>query len=269
MDWRHCAAAVRAGLLSLTTTQQQPLFYRDVVLLSRDRHKDWFVDMAQGYEFTRATNSIYIAGTEFPMASREYPIVFAKDNHNNLVPVAMLGLRQDQNLMLAANGTWLGSYIPAYIRRYPFILGNVAAEPNNYAVCIDESYCGFNTVGEGERLITENGGHGEILSNSVKFLEEFHQHSEITAAFCKAIAEAGLVEPMQANFSMKSGSSFSLAGLHCVPRNKIKALSAEQLKDFADRDYLDLLYLHIYSLSNLDKLITRYEQAEQASAHES
>ena len=245
---------------------QQPLFYRDVVPLSRERHVDWFVDMAQGYGFTTDTNSIYVAGTEFPMTSREYPIVFAMDSAKNLVPVALLGLRQNQNLMIADDGSWLGSYVPAYIRRYPFILANADEQTNTFAVCIDESYSGFNTAGEGDRLIAEDGQHGEILANSVKFLEEFHKHSEVTTQFCRAIAEAGLVESMQANFSMKSGSSFSLAGLHCVSRNKIKALSAEQLKLFVDRDYLDLLYLHIYSLSNMDKLIARYDEAEKASA---
>jgi hypothetical protein len=249
-----------------TNKPQHPLFYRDVVPLSRERHKDWYVDMAQGYGFTNETNSIYIAGTEFPMVSREYPIVFAKDGAENLVPVALLGLRQNQNLMVGADGQWLGSYIPAYIRRYPFILANADEQANSFAVCIDESFSGFNTAGEGNRLITDDGEHGEILSNSVKFLEEFHKHSEITSTFCKAVAEAELVESMQANFSMKSGSSFSLAGLYCVPRNKIKALPAEQLKLFAERDYLDLLYLHIYSLSNMDKLITRYDETEKALA---
>ncbi len=247
-------------------SQQQPLFYRDVVALSRERHANWYVDMAQGYGFTADTNSIYVAGTEFPMTSREYPIVFVMDAEKNLVPVAMLGLRQNQNLMIAEDGNWLGNYIPAYVRRYPFILANTDAQANSFAVCIDESYSGFNSAGEGDRLINDNGEYGEILANSVKFLEEFHKHSQVTSAFCKAIADAGLVESMQANFSMKSGSTFSLAGLYCVPRNKIKALSAEQLKLFVDRDYLDLLYLHIYSLSNMDKLIARYDEAEKASA---
>ena len=265
MDGRHCAAIDGAPIL-IMTTQQPPLFYRDVVPLSRERHGNWFIDMGQGYEFASATNSIYVAGKEFPIASREYPIVFAKDRQENLVPVAMLGLRQDQNLMIAANGSWLGSYIPAYIRRYPFILANAGRQANSYAVCIDESYSGFNTIGEGERLIKGNGEYGEILSNSVKFLEEFHKHSEITSTFCKAVNAAGLVESMQANFSMKSGGNFSLAGLYCVARNKIKGMSAEQLKQFADRDYLDLLFLHIYSLSNMDKLIALYDQGEQALA---
>ncbi len=249
-----------------TDSQKQPLFYKNVVPLSRERHQSWYVDMAQGYGFTRETNSIYVAGTEFPMAAREYPIVFAKDALENLVPVAMLGVRPNENLMVNADGSWAGTYVPAYIRRYPFILANANTEGTTFAVCIDESYSGFNTVGEGERLITDSGEHGEILQNSVKFLEEFHKHSEITVAFCKAVAAADLVEPVQANFELTSGGKFSLAGLYCVPRNRIKALSPTDLKMFVDRDYMDLLYLHIYSLSNMDKLMERYDELESAGA---
>jgi hypothetical protein len=84
--------------------QKQPMFYRNVVALSRERHKDWSVDMGRGYQFTSSTNSIYVAGTEFPMASREYPIVFSKDSLGTLVPVALLGVVQNQNLMLAETG---------------------------------------------------------------------------------------------------------------------------------------------------------------------
>lgn len=252
----------RAGAVTMAGAQQkQALFYRNVVPLSRERHRDWFLDVAQGYHFTGDTNSIYLTGTEFPVAAREYPIVFAKDADGKLVPVAMLGLRQNQNLMVAADGAWRGSYIPAYIRRYPFILANNGQDPNSFAVCVDESYSGFNTAGEGERVITDTGEYAETVSKSVKFLEEFHRHSEITGTFCDAVAAADLVESMQANISLKSGTSFALAGLFCVPRNKIKAMPPALLKDFVDRDYLDLLYLHIYSLSNLDRLIERYDAA--------
>jgi len=236
-----------------------PLFYRNVVPLSRERHKGWYIDPAQGYRFTRDTNSIYIAGTEFPQAARDYPIVFAKDAEDQLVPVVMLGLKQNQNLMVTEDGAWCGGYIPAYIRRYPFILADTGQQANGFAVCVDESYSGFNTVGEGDRLITETGEHGETLAASVKFLEEFHKHSALTATFCKAVADADLVELMQANISLKSGDKLSLAGLYCVPRQRLKAMSPELLKTFVAADYLDLLYLHMYSLSNMDKLIARYD----------
>ncbi len=41
-------------------------------------------------------------------------------------------------------------------------------------------------------------------------------------------------------------------------------MSPEQLKMFVDRDYMDLLYLHMYSLSNMDKLIALFDESTAA-----
>jgi hypothetical protein len=242
----------------MTAERQTPVFYRNIVALSRERHKDWYVDLRQGYEFTRETNSVYVAGSEFPAVARELPIVFGRDGQGKALPVALLGLRNNTNLMIDDKGNWLGSYIPAYIRRYPFILGSADESNQNFAVCIDESYSGFNTVQEGEPLITEEGEHGELLSRTVKFLQDFHQHTQVTAAFCEAIDAAELLDSVQAKFSLKSGESFSLAGFQCVPRERLKTLPAATLKRFAEQDFLDLLYLHVYSLSNIDRLLDRF-----------
>lgn len=242
----------------MITQQRTPMFYKNIVPLSRERHKDWHVDLRQGFQFTRQTNSIYIAGTEFPVVARELPIVFARDAGGKVLPLALLGLRDNTNLMIDDKGQWLGTYIPAYIRRYPFILASADESGQSFTVCIDESYSGFNTVQEGEPLINEDGEHSELLSKTVNFLKEFHQHTQVTGAFCAAVDEAGLLDSMQAKFSLKSGESFSLAGFQCVPRERLKALPAETLKKFAEQDFLDLLYLHVYSLSNIDRLLQRY-----------
>lgn len=239
------------------TATQFPLFYRNVAPLNRERHKDWYIDTDQGYSFARETNSVYVAGGEFPHATRDYPVVFARDGKGMLLPVALLGLRQQQNLMVDPRGAWIGDYVPAYIRRYPFILAAADAAAQNFTVCVDESYSGFNTVQEGERLLTAEGQHGQLLAKSVKFLQEFHTHTQITTAFCQALDEAGVLESMQANIAMTSGEQIALAGFWCVSRDKLKGLAAEVLKQFAQLDYLDLVYLHIHSLVNVQKLVQR------------
>lgn len=236
------------------------MFYREVAALSRDRHKGWYVDGDQGYGFTAGSNSVYIAASEFAAAAREYAIVFARDSNGDIVPAAMLGLRQDENLMLVDNA-WSASYIPAYVRRYPFILARPSPDSDEFTVCIDESYSGFNTANEGQQLIDEQGEHGELLSQSVKFLQEFHKHTLITAQFCAAIDELGLVDTMQAQISFESGSNFTVTGFLCVTRDKLKALSAEALKDLFDKGYLDLIYLHMHSLANMDALMRRAGQS--------
>lgn len=247
----------------MEATPGLPLFYRNVVALSRERHKGWYVDADQGFRFAADSNSVYIAASEFAAVAREYPIVFARDNGGKVVPAALLGLKPDQNLMLTEAG-WVANYIPAYVRRYPFILATPDKESDQFTVCIDESFSGFNTAKEGEQLITDDGEHGELLANSVKFLQEFHKHTLITQAFCEAIDKADLLDSMQAEIALNSGEKFSLTGFHCVTREKLKKLEGDQLKGLFDNGFLELVYLHLHSLSNLDRLMNRIGSEEEA-----
>lgn len=242
---------------------QLPTFYRNVVVLSRERHEGWYIDGDQGYAFSANSNSIDIAASEFGAIAREYAIVFARDGNGNAVPAAVLGLERNKNLMVNEAGVWQGNYVPAYLRRYPFILAKESAESEKFTVCIDESYSGFNTAQEGQQLIADYGEHGELLSNSVKFLQEFHQHTLITTQFCDAIDKAGLLDSMQANIALNSGAKYSLSGFFAVTREKLKALFAEQVKELLEKDYLDLIYWHMHALNNIDRLMQRIDPAEQ------
>ena len=243
-----------------------PMFYRKVAPLSRERHKGWFVDADQGYGFAAGVNSVYVAASEFAAVAREYAIVFARDEKGSVVPAALLGLRRDQNLLVGEDGRWDANYVPAYVRRYPFILATATEGAEEFTVCIDESFSGFNTAQEGEQLITDEGEHGELLSNSVKFLQEFHKHTLITQNFCNGVDEAGLLEPMQAQIALDSGDKLSLSGVFCVTREKLKSLGADKLKTMLDSGFLDLVFLHMHSLNNLDRLIRRMSPAAAASA---
>jgi|SaaInl4_100m_RNA_FD_contig_31_1588107_length_1224_multi_8_in_0_out_0_2 hypothetical protein len=234
-----------------------PLFYRDVVALSREGHKGWYIAADQGYSFAAQSNSVYVAASEFSAAAREYALVFARGADGAVVPAALLGLRPDENMFVTSENGWDASYIPAYVRRYPFILATATPDGDQFTVCIDESFSGFNTAQEGEQLITKDGEHGELLGNSVKFLQEFHKHTVITKAFCEALDEAGLLDSMQAQIALNSGQKMSLSGFLCVTREKLKTLDAEQLKGLFDKGFLDLIYFHMHSLNNMDKLMER------------
>jgi hypothetical protein len=172
-------------------TSQLPIFYRDVVALSRERHKDWYIDPEQGYSFARGTNSVFVAASEFAATSREYSIVFARDANGTVVPAALLGLRPDENLLITADNRWDANYVPAYVRRYPFILAAPAPDSDQFTVCIDEAFSGFNTAKEGEQLIKEDGAHGALLERSVTFLQDFLNHTRVTEQFCAELDKAG------------------------------------------------------------------------------
>ena len=234
---------------------QLPMFYRNVTALSRERHKGWYIDTDQGYSFAAASNSVFVAASEFAAVAREYAIVFARDANGAAVPAALVGLANDRNLLVGVDGVWLGRYVPAYMRRYPFILATVNVASDQFTVCIDETYSGFNTAREGELLIDDNGEQGPLLSKSVKFLQEYYQHTQFTVKFCEALDQARLLDSMQANISLNSGPTFALSGFFCVTRERLAAVTAEQLKQFFDLGYLDLIYLHMHSLANMDRLL--------------
>ena len=127
-----------------TATSALPLFYKKVVPLNKEVHGELYIEGVEGYAHTKETNSIYIAAIEFLQVSREYPIVFAKGADDVIFPVALLGLEKNKNLFVDEKGAWTANYIPAYVRRYPFILATADDNKDNFAVCIDEGFSGFN-----------------------------------------------------------------------------------------------------------------------------
>lgn len=249
----------------MSTPAEQPMFYKRVAPLNRERHRDWYVDQVQGFSFASDTNSVYLAAVEFPLAARDYPIVFAPGPGGVILPVALLGLKPKQNLFIGEGGRWLGQYVPAYVRRYPFILATDSNE-TNFTVCIDEGFTGFNTAKEGERLMNDDGSEGELLKRSLDFLKDYQNQVKLTEAFCKRVVELNLLEPMTANIELKSGERFSLSGFQVVKREATRALSAEVVHELVMSGYFEMICAHWFSMSNMQSLIGRLPQPTPAAA---
>ena len=234
-----------------------PLFYKKVVPLNKEVHGELYIEGIEGYQHTRDTNSIYIAAVEFLQASREYPIVFAQSADGNVFPVVLLGLQKNENLFVDKNGKWKADYIPAYVRRYPFILASTDKEKTNFTVCIDESYPGFNTAKEGKPLFNEKGEQLELLNQAVDFLKDYQKHVQLTTLFCENLSKLDILEPMQANIEMASGEKHSLGGFMGVNREKLKAVKPAKLVEMIKTDQMELIYAHLVSLANLNGLMKR------------
>lgn len=249
----------------MSTPAEQPMFYKRVAPLNRERHRDWYVDQVQGFSFAAETNSVYLAAVEFPMAAREYPIVFAPVAGGAILPVALLGLKPKQNLFVGQEGRWQGQYVPAYVRRYPFILATDNNE-TNFTVCIDEGFSGFNTAKEGERLMNDDGSEGELLKRSLDFLKDYQTQVKLTEGFCKRVVELNLLEPMTANVELKSGERFSLSGFMVVKRDAVRSLSSEVVFELVNSGYFELICAHWLSMGNMQGLIGRLPPPESAAA---
>jgi hypothetical protein len=239
---------------------RQLLIYDSVVPLSAARHLQCSVEVGGSYEFSGKVNSVPLMAVEFPQAASEYAIVFAGTDES-LMPAVILGIRDTENLFVGKESAWDAKYIPAFVRRYPFVF---SANPDGQrlTLCIDEEFSGFNREGRGERLFEDSGRASGYVDNVLKFLQEYQAQFVRTQALCKKIRELDLLEPMQAQVEMASGGRLALGGFMAVSRQKLKALPGETLAKLAQSDELELLYLHLYSMRNFVNLRDRLAVVE-------
>ena len=234
----------------------QLLIYKSAVPLNRALHQNCWVDIGANYAFAAKVNSVPLMGIEFPLAASEYAIVFGGPD-SDLTPAAILGLRTDENLLLGRDGSWQAKYIPAFVRRYPFVFSRVEEK---FVLCVDEEFSGLNRAGRGERLFAEDGSASPYVEGILRFLRDYQAHFLATQRFCNRIKELDLLEPATAQLTLGSGGPLSLGGFMAVNRAKLKALPGEILREMAKTDELELIYLHLQSLRNFDHLRARLER---------
>jgi hypothetical protein len=231
----------------------QLLIYKSAVPVSRTLHHDCFVDIGVDYGFTAEVNSVPLMAVEFPQAASEYAVVFG-GTEADLTPAAILGVRTNENLFLEPNGSWQAKYIPAFVRRYPFVFSH---NEEKFVLCVDEQFAGFNREGRGHRLFNEDGSPTPYVDGILKFLRDYQTHFLATRQFCNRIRDLGLLEPMTAQVTLESGPPLSLGGFMAVNRDKLKALPPETLAELAKTDELELIYIHLHSLRNFEHLRER------------
>jgi len=228
----------------------QLLIYETAVPVSNGRHGQSSVDSTGDYAFSRHVNAVPLMAVEFPSATSEYAIVFA-GNDDALMPAVILGMRGKENAYLDADNKWRAKYVPAFIRRYPFVFSK-SEDGQTFTLCIDEAFAGFNKEGRGQALFNEEGKPTPYVENVLKFLQDYQAQFQRTQAFCEKLRKLDLLEPMQATMSLETGEKLSLTGFMAVDRKKLLALSGDVLADLAKTDELELIYLHLHSMRNFN-----------------
>lgn len=245
---------------------KQLLIYESAVPLSAARHADLCVEANGSYAFSAAVNAVPLMAVEFPRASAEYAIVFTTHG-DDVMPAVVLGVRNEQNLYLSPDAHWKADYIPAFIRRYPFVFSS-SADGKTLTLCIDESAPSVNREGRGNALFEPDAKPTPYVEKVLDFLKEFQVQFERTRAFCRRIKELELLETMQANVTTPQGEKLALSGFLAVSRDKLRALSGETLEKLAKNDELELLYLHLASMRNFSEFKDRLSGTLKETAAE-
>jgi len=231
-------------------------FYRRVVALNSERHRNLRFDPHEAnFSFARDTTAVLIAGLEFAEVAREYPIVFVRGADGQMRPVALLGVRNGENLFVDKQGRWDARYIPAFVRRYPFVMA-AGSEAGQLVVCIDED-CPALNVDHGETLINAEGKLEPRMNEIMQFLQNFQREFARTELVIRQLDEQGVFVEQGARFDIAGGGSFQLRDFYLIDESRFGKIADAGLPPLFRSGALELAYLHLASLGNMRKLLDR------------
>lgn len=251
---------------------KQLLIYDRPVVLNRARHRNLRIAATEGdFHFAAGLNSLPLAASEFARAACDHPILFAGTDAANVVPAALLGLRAGENLAVDAEGRWARDcYIPAFLRRYPFVLAEKEAEGEgeDFHVCLDEAFPGLGDK-DGEPLFDEAGANTPLLDTAMRFLQDYQAHLKRTREFTARLAELDLLVPRVVQVQPANGVGFNLDGLFVVDESRLHALKGRVLQDLLRSGDLGWIHVHLMSLVNVERLCRRLDarMGETSPAH--
>ena len=239
--------------------------YKKPIFLNSVIHKSVKVAPVVNYKFGKELNSVVIVGQEFLEAAKTYPVVFVKGKNSEIIPVAILGLRNDENLFVDEEGVWKeGAYVPAFFRRYPFILASNVGEDGSFAVCCDSQHEGFDKK-EGMTLFDEEGNQSEEFKKVVEFLKNYQVQNENTREMIKSLEENKLFKDISANITLPAGEKLGFGGMMMVDEMAILQLEDDKILNLVRKGFLAWVYAHLYSLSNFRSLMSLASLTETGS----
>ena len=250
----------------------QVMFYRQPELLSKELHGKLGVNVAPTrFGFALGSNLCPLTVQEFAPASTCYPVVFIGQDYN---PVAVFGLNETQNLFATPEkGFDVDAYVPAFIRRYPFVLAQPGADvPSDQAdrmlVGIDR---GYEYIGENAAypFFDDKGEPSDYTQRCMQFCNDFEGQVRSTRQFVATLRELDLFEQRNTTYTPQNqdgspaGEPQLVAEYFGISDDKLKALPKDKLAELASTGALQQIYAHINSLFCWDRLMSRHFQRWQ------
>jgi hypothetical protein len=234
--------------------------YREPRRLDPAAHRHKKLQAVTDWSVAREMHAVFLAATEFPAAALAFPIIFVHtgerlpDGKPMIAPVALLGLSANENLHVDG-AHWEGRYLPAFLRRYPFLTAG-AADSEAPAVFVDVSWSGFSDT-DGDPLFESDGQPAPALQRTIDFLRQFDAEQQRTRAFCARVLELDVLQEMAADAELPRGETLKVEGFLSVDEDRLNALPDATVLELHRSGMLMLLHAHLVSLGNLKALVER------------
>lgn len=246
--------------------QSLPLFYNTLEPLSSETHAAFKLRIQDRAKFLVGQHAIPITVDEFVAAQRSLPIVFTTGD--DAIPIALMGLNEGVNVFIDDDGKMVDEpiYVPAYVRRYPFMLARLRPDAEELSLCFDPTAETLGAFEDGEALFAE-GKPTEIVQNILTFNEQFEQAGARTANFMTELRELGLLMDGEVTLQMQGYEQpFIYRGFQMINEEKLNDLRGDQLRKIQKSGLLALIYAHMFSLAALPQVFERQVKLGKAPA---
>lgn len=247
------------------------MFYENPVPLNKDQHKGFGVTpVDKPFEFMSKSHFVPLTAPEFAPAAASFPIIFAGEERS---PLAVMGIRSQENLFVDGNGQFnVDYYMPAFARRYPFVLAGDQAN-DRFVVCVDEAATCVTDKNPAQAFF-EKDQLSNFTQEAFEFLQKFEGDRRATAAMVDELKKLDLFEPKDMHFQGQNADGSpaerqKIADYFAISEEKLRNLPADTLKSLAERGILAVVHAHLISLSNWQRLVNmtlRRASDEQAAA---
>lgn len=237
---------------------QLPLFYNDLLPLNSRDHADWKVGAFEDAEFIAKSHAIPVTVDEFVDAQRDFPIVFTSGE--SPLPIALFGLNEGVNTYVGDDGKIVPDvYLPAYARRYPFILAKLSPELDDMSLCFDPSTGVVKKQDDGQPLFGEDGQPTEYTQGVLEFCRKFEESGHRTKAFMDELTKLDILMDGEIAITRSDApdTPFLYRGFRMVDENKLRELPAETLERLNKSGMILLIHAHMFSLNLMRKLFER------------
>ena len=251
-------------MASAAPQQSLPLFYQAIEPLNVQQHGKMKVRPATGLKQISQTHAIPLTVDEFTLVQRHYPIVFSVGD--NPIPMALMGLNEGVNVFLDPEGKLRNAqtYVPAYIRRYPFLLARLRPDSDELSLCFDPTAGGVGDFEEGQALF-DGDQPSEATKAILQFCEQFEAAGQRTAAFMEDLTKADMLMEGEVAIQPEGFEQpFIYRGFRMVDEDKLRELRGDELRKMNQSGMLPLIYAHLFSLSQMREVFALQMQQGKA-----
>ena len=248
--------------------QNLPLFYKAIEPLNASKHGKLKVRKLLNMAEVGRTHAIPLTVDEFTLVQRHYPIVFTVGEKP--IPIALMGLNEGVNVFMDDQGRLIDNnvYVPAYIRRYPFMLARIRPDSDELSLCFDPTANAIGDFEEGEPLFEDDKPTPATLA-ILEFCEQFEAAGQRTAAFMEDLNKSDLLMDGEVAIQPEGQTQpFIYRGFRMIDEEKLRDLRGDELRKMNQNGMLPLIYAHLFSLTEMRAVFGRQVQQGKAPVME-